>query len=51
MGNYKELYFKNGKRFHVENLRSNLFLKDPLLDGDKTLKVLAILSSDFFDVT
>ena len=42
---------KNGKRYHVENLHRNLFLKDLLLDEDKTLKVLTIWSSDFFDVT
>ena len=39
---------KNGKRYHVENLHRNLFLKDLLLDEDKTLKVLTIWSSDFF---
>ena len=51
LGNSKELYFKNRKRYHVENLHRNLFFKDLLLDGDETLKVLAIWSSDFFDVT
>ena len=48
MGSWKELYFKNGERYHVENLHRNLFLKDLLLDGDETLKVLAVWSSDFF---
>ena len=47
LGNKKELYYKNGKRYHVENLHRNLFVKDLLLDGDKTLKVLGIWSSDF----
>ena len=47
LGNKKELYLKNGKRYHVENLQRNLFVKDLLLDGDKTLKVLGIWSSDF----
>ena len=42
LGNKKELYYKNRKRYHVENLHRNLFVKDLLLDGDKTLKVLGI---------
>ena len=45
--NWKELYFQNGKRYHVENLDGSLFLRDILLDGDKTLKVLAILEYGF----
>ena len=36
-------YFQNGKRYHIENLHRSLFLRDLLLDGDKTLKALAIL--------
>ena len=47
LGNKKELYYKNRKRYHVENLHRNLFVKHLLLDGDKTLKVLGIWSSDF----
>ena len=47
LGNKKELYYKNRKRYLVENLHRNLFVKDLLLDGDKTLKVLGIWSSDF----
>ena len=48
------LYFQNGKRYHVENLHGSLFLRDILLDGDKTLRVLAIVrfwSMNFSDVT
>ena len=47
LGNKKELFYKNGKRYHVENLHRNLFVKDLLLDADKTLKVLGMWSSDF----
>ena len=50
-GNKKELYYKNRKRYLVENLHRNLFVKDLLLDGNKTLKVLGIWSSDFLTVT
>ena len=51
LGNKKELYYKNGKRYYVENLHRNLFVKDLFLDGNKTLKVLGIWSSDFLTVT
>ena len=51
LGKLERAIFKNRKRYHVENLHRNLFFKDLLLDGDETLKVLAIWSSDFFDVT
>ena len=47
LGNYKELYLQNVKRYDVENLHISLFLRDLLLDGDKTLKVLAILEFGF----
>ena len=40
-------YFKHRKRNHVENLHRSLFLRDLLLDGDKTLTVLAILECGF----
>ena len=50
-GKEKELNFQNGKRYHVENLHRSLFLRDLSLDGDKTLKVLAILEFGFCDVT
>ena len=43
------VYFKNGKRYHVENLHKSLFLRDLFLDGDKTLKVRSVVF--FFDVT
>ena len=41
-------YFKHRKRNHVENLHRSLFLRDLLLDGDKTLTVLEFWSADFF---
>ena len=47
LGNKKELYFQNGTRCHVENLHRGLFLRDLLLDADKTSKVLAILDFGF----
>ena len=47
LGNWKELYFQNRKRNHVENLLRSLFLSDLFLDGDKTLKVPAILEFRF----
>ena len=40
-------YFKHRKRNHVENFHRSLFLRDLLLDGDKTLTVLAILECGF----
>ena len=40
-------YFKHRKRNQVENLHRSLFLRDLLLDGDKTLTVLAILECGF----
>ena len=45
--NLRNLYFQHGKRCHVENLHGSLFLRDILLDGDKTLQVLAILEYGF----
>ena len=47
LDNQKELYFHNGKRYRVENLHRSLFLRNLLLDGDKTLKVLAIFELGF----
>ena len=35
------------RNYHVENLHRSLVLRDLLLDGDKTLKVLAILEYGF----
>ena len=37
----------NLRNYHVENLHRSLVLRDLLLDGDKTLKVLAILEYGF----
>ena len=45
--NLRNLHFQNGKRYHVENLHGSLFLRDILLDGDKTLKEFAILEYGF----
>ena len=47
LGNQKELYFQNRKRYHVENFLRSLFLRDLFLDGDKTLKFPAILEFTF----
>ena len=51
LGKLERATIKKGKRDHVENLHRSLFLRGLLLDGDKTLKVLAILGLDFCDVT
>ena len=38
----------NLRNYHVENLHRSLVLRNLLLDGDKTLKVLAIFEYGFF---
>ena len=47
LGKLERAVFSNGKRYHVENLHRSLFLRDLLLDGDKTWKGLTILKFGF----